>query len=358
MALLFAGCGGPEGEAPKGDWTVVKDGLTLAEDLVVSDSDNFYFGRIRDIAVRADGQMYVADGEAHHVKVLSPEGELLETIGAKGEGPGEFQRLEDIVLARNDSLFVLDDYAGRISAFSPEHEFEYSFLARDESGSPNAMMVSPTGSGFLFAFTPFSRQVALDDAKAAVRPVHADQSIGDTLFTARPYQMAWEGGPNGRMTFYALPFARSSHYALGPDGYIHHGWGDSLRIAVYNQDGERQRTVRIPFEPIPITEEDIEKALEGWSRGRALVRRNIAETKPAFTDFLMDGQGRYWFKRPTADGERADWWIADPATRRVDVFSLPRTVDLLDVMNGYAYGRTHTEVGAPALVRYRFEERF
>lgn len=134
-------------------------------------------------------------------------------------------------------------------------------------------------------------------------------------------------------------------------------WSDSLRVAVYDQTGEKQRTVDVPFEAVPVTETDREQVMKGWSsEHRAAVESEIPDTKPAFDRFLIDDTGRYWFKRPTEDHERADWWIVNPKAERVSVVSLPSDVHLMAVRGGYAYGRTVSEEGAPALVRYRIEE--
>lgn len=160
------------------------------------------------------------------------------------------------------------------------------------------------------------------------------------------------------MTFTSIPFARASHYALGPDGHVHHTWSDSLRVSVYSRAGNRLRVVEIPFAPVPVTDEDREQALEGRrAESRAMVEGDIPDTKPAFDDFLIDGEGRYWFKRPTADPDTTDWWIADPSAQRVRAAPLPSTVDLMAVRGEHAYGRAQSPEGAPALVRYRVDEQ-
>lgn len=316
--MLLFGCGGSTGEAAEVDneWTVSEGEITLDEDLFTADNDDFYFGRIYDVAVREDDRVYVADGEEHHVKVLSPEGELLETIGAQGEGPGEFERPSELVLARGDSLYVLDGYWGRVSVFAPDHTFAYSFLARGKAASPRFMMVPDKELGFLFAFIPFAG-MATEGAQATVRSAYADGTIGDTLFIARPNQLVWEKIERG-MRFYYLRFARSSHYVLGPEEAIHHVWSDSLRVRIYDRVGKQLRRVNIPFEAVPVTDADRERVLENYdSHGRSIVEPEMPDTKPAFYRFLIDDRGRYWFKRPTDDRERVDWWIVEVDARRV-----------------------------------------
>jgi hypothetical protein len=129
-----------------------------------------------------------------------------------------------------------------------------------------------------------------------------------------------------------------------------------MTVMTYDRDGRLRDTVDLPFEPVPVTEADREAALSGKpAEYKAAVEDEIPATKPAFKHFLVDEKGRYWFGRPTAHRDSLTWWIARPDETRVMTESLPAEVDLLTVKNGQAYGRSTTEAGAPALVRYRIE---
>jgi hypothetical protein len=360
LAIALLGCGSSGEEGGRGGWAVQEGALQLTENLRVSEGENFYFGSIHDVAVGEEGRIYVADGQAYHVKVLSPEGTLRDTVGTRGEGPGEFRRPSELALARGDSLYVLDGYNGRVHVFTPELAFERAFLARSDRGSPRNMMI-PGGAGaspdraFLFVYSPGARAVVQEDAQMVVRPVSLGGTVADTLFTTPPYRMAWEDLGEGRMMFMSVPFMPGPNFALGPEGRVHYAWSDSLTIAAYGPTGQPERTVRIPFEPVAVTDDEIEDALEGRSRGRELVRDKIPASKPAFDHFLVDDEGRYWFGRPTANPDSTAWWVASPEEKRVQTATLPSDVRILTVRGGHAYGRATTEAGAPALVRYRIQ---
>lgn len=283
-AMLLVGCGGSAGEASEAgsEWTVTNDQLTLEEDLIVTDSDDFYFGRIFDITVREDG---------------------------------------------------------RISVFMPDHDFAYSFTARAEwGGGPSFMTVPEMRPGYIFAY---SHPMFPGDEKLkelAVRQADARGAVGDTLFTTRPPQLYIEQ-EGDRMSFYSIPFARRPRFTTGAAGNVHYAWNDSLGVASYDGDGQLLRTVDIPSHAVPVTEEDREAVMGEWSPDhQTLLRSEIPDTKPAFDRFLIDDAGRYWFKRPTEDHERAAWWVADPETQHVDVVSLPSVTNLMVVRDGYAYG--------------------
>lgn len=98
------GCGA-EQTSNLGEWTLRRSGLTLTENLRVSETKEFYFGSIRNLDVTSGGHIVVADPRAHDIKVLRPNGTLLDTLGGPGEGPGEFQRLRGVQVARGDSIY-------------------------------------------------------------------------------------------------------------------------------------------------------------------------------------------------------------------------------------------------------------
>ena len=363
LALILVGgslsaCSGEDNsEDTSGGWDVRRDVLTLHQNLQISEGDDFFFGSIADVAVARDGRMYVADGEAVHVKVLSANGALQDSVGSQGEGPGEFRRLSEIALARGDSLYALDGYYGRVHVFRPDHTFERSFLARTDQGSPNDMMI-PKGpeagedQAFLFMYSPAARAVVQESARLAVRPVSLGGVVGDTLFTTQPYRLASKDLGEGRMMFMSIPFVSGPNFALGPEGRVHYAWSDSLTVTAYDSNGQPQRTVSTPFKSVPVTDAEIEEALEGRTRDRDLLQRHIPESKPAFERFLIGPDGRYWFKRVTVTPDTADWWITDPEARQVDVVSLPRTVDLLHIGEEQVYGRSQGGGAPPTLVRY------
>ena len=355
--LSLLGCGAAETE-DDGPWTVQKGGLQLQEDLRISGED-FYFGRIADVAVAGDGRIYVADNQGYHVKVLSPDGALRDTVGARGEGPGEFQHPLKLTLARGDSLYVLDGADGRVHVFAPGHAFERVFLARTDRGTPIHMMI-PGRAGlspdraFLFVYSPGARAVVQDDAQMVVRRVRPGGTVGGTLFTTPPYRMTSKDLGDGSTLFLYVPFTPGPNFALGPEGRVHYAWSDSLTAVAYGPTGRPERTVRVPFASVPpVTDDEIAEALEGRSRGREQIRNEIPASKPAFTQFLVDDEGRYWFGRPTASPDRTAWWVAMPDARRVVTDTLSSDVRILTVRDGHAYGRATTETGAPALVGYR-----
>ena len=66
------------------------------------------FGRVAQVVQDRWGRIFVLDRGNAEVRVFSPEGQYLFTIGKAGEGPGEFIDPEFIAIDSYDSLYVLD----------------------------------------------------------------------------------------------------------------------------------------------------------------------------------------------------------------------------------------------------------
>jgi len=87
-----------------------------------SESDEEFFGVINQMATDPDGNVYLLDRQLSEVKVFSPAGEYLRTIGREGEGPGEFRQALDMFFLPDGNLGVLQLAPGRIVMLTPDGE--------------------------------------------------------------------------------------------------------------------------------------------------------------------------------------------------------------------------------------------
>jgi len=66
-------------------------------------------------------QIYVLDGAERSIKILDTKGNLIKTIGKRGQGPGEFVNATDFYIDKNH-IFVLDVGGLKIETFSRENK--------------------------------------------------------------------------------------------------------------------------------------------------------------------------------------------------------------------------------------------
>jgi peptidylglycine monooxygenase len=79
------------------------------------------FNHPSDVAVAADGDIYVTDGYAgHHVHRFSADGRLLASWGELGDGPGQFLTPHAVWVMRDGRVVVVDRDNNRLQVFTAE----------------------------------------------------------------------------------------------------------------------------------------------------------------------------------------------------------------------------------------------
>ncbi len=68
----------------------------------------------REIDVDEDGNIYVLDRKAIHIKVFNSCGKFVRTIGKKGQGPGEFETPSGIRITPQKEVLVCDPHSRRV----------------------------------------------------------------------------------------------------------------------------------------------------------------------------------------------------------------------------------------------------
>jgi hypothetical protein len=360
LGLLFTGCGDADDSSQYGEWTVAGDSLQLTEDLRVSETENFYFGSATALDVTSEGRMVVSDHRANNIKVLRPDGTLLDTLGGPGEGPGEFQQVAHVQVARGDSLYAYDFRQSRLTVFEPAAPYRVSRLVSipREEGFVSRMfvlekhIVGGFGGGFrspeegIQTFPPRTMRLIQENGRPS-----------DSLFQVQRGKLAVSEMDRG-FRAHPLPFRRTTRMYASPNARFYYGWTDSLHVKARTLGGEPEVIASIPTEPVPVTEAARDSALSDLDGEiRNVVASGLPDNKPAFTQLLVAETGRLWIKRPTTapDAETAPWWVLNPETQTIQKTKLPAAVSLTVVTNDYAYGTTRTDLGAPAVVRYRME---
>ncbi len=101
-----------------------------------TDDDDQIFGLISKILTDDKGDLYALDSQLSEIKVFSPEGEYLRTIGREGEGPGEFRGAQDMFFLPSGNIAVLQVFPGRLVVLKPDGEpaDDHSLPSADEGG--------------------------------------------------------------------------------------------------------------------------------------------------------------------------------------------------------------------------------
>jgi sugar lactone lactonase YvrE len=100
--------------------------LTLGKAGVTGDGEDT-FNQPSDVAVAANGDIFVADGHDensnHRIVKFSKDGKFIKTWGKRGSAPGEFDTPHGVAFDSRGRLFVADRNNNRIQIFDQDGKF-------------------------------------------------------------------------------------------------------------------------------------------------------------------------------------------------------------------------------------------
>jgi DNA-binding beta-propeller fold protein YncE len=111
-------------------------------------------------------QLFVADSASHNIKVFAESGELLRTIGAKGEQPGQFNGPTHLAIAKN-RLYVVDTLNSRVQIFSTDGKFLKTFGKRGLylGDMPRPKGIAVDASGRIYVVESYHDYLLVYDAE-------------------------------------------------------------------------------------------------------------------------------------------------------------------------------------------------
>jgi sugar lactone lactonase YvrE len=117
----------------------------------------------RDVAIGADGLLYVVDGGNFRIQVFDKDGKFLKTFGTIGGRSGQFARPKEIAAVAQGNLYVVDTAFGNLQIFNPEGQMLLDVGSRGDSDGPGKFMlpsgIAVDGDGRIYMVDQFFRKV-------------------------------------------------------------------------------------------------------------------------------------------------------------------------------------------------------
>ena len=302
---------------------------------------NQVFGRIAGVVADANGRIYIADANAHQIRVFDEGGAFLHRFGSEGAGPGEVRALQSIGIM-GDTLAVLDWGNARLGLFSTDGEWldHRQYMALSGSG----IRLHMTGSHELYM--PFVGAVGEQRGLLFVRqtPGGARDTLSASLHVGAPAATTMRERASalavlcrhsaGRgISLYSADLAPSAIVVPAPDALRAAASGAEYSIAFVDAAGDTVRVIERDLASGPLNDEEWadeqrrfqefldqfdDESCEPRTLPRPPVRRMLLS-------IFFDDAGRTWVERETATGRVFD--VFDGAGRLLAELEAPQRLD-------------------------------
>lgn len=280
-------------------------------------------GQPRSLAVDGAGRVYVVDSKPAVIKVFTPDGQLVRTIGHEGEGPGEFR--VGFIAVRDEHLVLHDPQLARTSVWDTAGTFIRSWhsaccywtdIQIDRNNLiyvPDAM--APSDKEARARGTPYVQWTLEGVARDTVWVPRREEGKYWTVSLKRGGKVVTAMSTN-------IPFMPVLAHALHPDGGIVYGWTGSYEIVRSTTGENTARVFGRSWTPDPVSDQrrtaEVEARIKGAaeSYGEENVRsafrlEDIPSVLPAYFNLRVDPTGRVWARR---------WAVADTSKSYFDLF--------------------------------------
>jgi len=265
----------------------------------------------RNMAVAADGRIYVADTANHRIAVFSAAGEMLTTWGDFGANAGQFNEPWDVAIGPDGSVYVADTWNHRIQKFTPDGKFITAwgaFVSTDGQLGQMGVFWGPRA----IAFTHDGNLLVTDTGNKRVQVFTLD---GEAIT-----QFGGEGVDNGY-------FDEPVGIAVDADGNIYVADTWNQRIQKFSPDFQFLKAWDVPgwdtqdifMKPyLTVDQNGLVYAADptGW---RVLVWDSQGQAKAAFGEFGA-GPGEFGSLNGVATAPDGSIWVADADNGRVMKF--------------------------------------
>jgi hypothetical protein len=274
--------------------------VAFEEDLSIGGEKYDMLFRPQKFIVDRNENIYIADYQDQSIKVFNPEGEYRQTIGRKGEGPGEFSSIGFLTFLPSGRLMVMDLEARRISLFDLNGKYIESHHWAERPGG----LIYATESTCLLTLYTFGRDEPLEDMRLFVKEFdlrgNEISSFGE--FRIEESKIHQESRGETVVSIWVYP-PYSPHSILAADPVRHllyHCVNDVYAIEIYDRDGEVIRRFDRPYKPVPFTSADAEefysryedRPMEGLKK---MVREmSMPIVKTISSRMIVDDSGKLW----------------------------------------------------------------
>ncbi len=303
--------------APVPEWTATAFVRIGGTGGLSADARPDEFGRIRAVAVGANGAIYVADAQSTEIRMFATDGTFVRAIGREGRGPGEMASAYGVGWV-GDTLATLDPGNARVNLYTPDGAPVGHTPWAAYTGDAFSVRIHP--GGFVPMPSPGTRAWLVGVPRVA--------GFTDTTFLDLPPE---NDAPsfvrctyqNGVLGFYPIPHAHKLHSVPRPTGGVASAWSSAYEVDLTDPSGRLDHVVYLSAPTYPLTDREwnaafAERAENATRYGPGDCTPNSPdrpETRALIHGLHFDHVGRLIVERNTAEATAYDLFDVDRTLR-------------------------------------------
>lgn len=274
----------------------------LEEDLSIGneEDENYMFYRTVRIAVDSEENILVLDSGNCRIQKYDKTGNYLQTMGGKGQGPGEFEDPWGIHLDSEDNIYVGDSQRHNINVFGKRGDFK--------------RVIRLPSYTFNFGATKEKNVLMIYTSRLPEKPREGENSLvlvnpeGKIIQTIASYPYLLPPMIKRRML--GNPYSHRLYFFPAKNGGGIYGHSSEYKLFGLNSSGNLSYIIEIDRPPDPVTNKDKNRRIDEYlerqrptARGEKLSRSEVKrayifpEFKPFFQQIIGDDEGRIYVRR-------------------------------------------------------------
>ncbi len=325
------------------------------------------FARVTKGGLLSDGSFVALDIGLQEVRRYDASTGRVTVVGAKGEGPGEYENPFGVWVGPQDSIYVWDAGLRRASVFAPDGVFARSLnVPPTDMAFPVAAGPLP-GGDWLIGFhrgAPDPSPGARRSTSVQWRVTDVTGKPGDVFTVTSGSEMVgieWQG----RASIIPVVFGGTTKAAPLATGIVLVGTSEP-GWRLFDRSGRLQRVIQSRVPAVAVTASDRAQfsayRMKSPPAGADLVAWRqffdspiYADSFPRFEGLKVSRDGEIWLEefRPVWE-PIASWWVFSSTGQVLSRVELPQGFTLLAVLGGQLLGVTLDEFDVPVLQILRF----
>ncbi len=344
--------------------------LSYSKELVFdANHPDILIGSFSGLATDEKNHIYLADRKLNQIHKFSPDGEFLTSIGREGKGPGEFEALNGAIKVQGNKLYAFQGHTQKVDVFDTESNEHIRTISIEKTkvdgqpiGTPQGIFPLESGNIMVHFVDPyfFAPKKGEDQKMITVSEINPDGDFVNKKVMQFPTPF-----PSGKKLIYMEESSISVFSVeMYPDVMMTRKGNnvvvadsDSLLFTEYDHTGAIMTELKGSASRVPFTSTDLDTLSNRMGKKVRTAVNSVGAPGhwPAFDEFSVTTDGRYWIKQYKPWSDTQPWQIVNESGKAAYTVDLPADIKLYPTADGKAYAIHESENGLASVYLYTFE---